>query len=253
VLKKQEKVYFPIADTFFFDYIENNHYKYLNRRNFMSVMTAKQVAEYKKMFGFEKVRKRHGENERRQDEQSEKTERKLAELRRETERAIREAGEQGQKTDRRIAEVTKAIGEMYNSAGEPVETLVSARIWKKFRGYRMDRVFRRVPVYDGDNRRVAEVDALLSGAVRAIAVEVKQRLQKRNVDFHVKRLELVQKYPPAEIKLGSKMLMGAVAGITVPSKVRDYAHENGLFVIELSGETARLVPPPVGFKPREWA
>jgi hypothetical protein len=39
----------------------------------------------------------------------------------------------------------------------------------------------------------------------------------------------------------------------VPPEVRDYAHENGLFVIELSGEAARLAPPPAGFKPREWA
>jgi hypothetical protein len=34
--------------------------------------------------------------------------------------------------------------------------------------------------------------------------------------------------------------------------VRDYAHEKGLFVLELTGETARIVPPPDGFEPQEW-
>jgi exonuclease VII large subunit len=252
----------------------------------MAVITAEQATEHEKTFSFEKLwaalmedRKQHDKNERRLTELHEKAERELvtlrrkiereqtdrelaeqhkeiaqelAELRRETERAIREASEQGKKADRRIAEMTKAIGEIHDSTGEIVRTLVSARIWKKFKGYRMERVFLRMPIYDGDNRHMAEVDVLLSGTMYAIAVAVKRQLQKRNVDFHVRCLELVQKYPPAEIKLDGKTLMGAVAGGTVSSKVRDYAHENGLFVIELSEKTACLVPTPAGFKPREW-
>jgi hypothetical protein len=116
----------------------------------------------------------------------------------------------------------------------------------------MERAYLRVPIYDENNRCVGEIDSLVSNTTFAVATEVKRHLKKGNVDFHLKRLDLIRKYPPAEVKLNNKTLMGAVAGGTVPLEVRDYAHKNGLFVIELSGEAAHLVQPPDGFEPREW-
>jgi hypothetical protein len=116
----------------------------------------------------------------------------------------------------------------------------------------MERAYRRVPIFDGNNRCVGEIDALMSNTTHAIAAEVKRLLKTGDVNHHLKRLELIRKYPPAEVKLNGKTLMGAVAGGTVPPEVRDYAHEKGLFVLELTGETARIVPPPDGFEPQEW-
>jgi hypothetical protein len=46
--------------------------------------------------------------------------------------------------------------------------------------------------------------------------------------------------------------MGAMAGGTVSSEVKKYAHGRGLFVLELTGETVSLVPPPKGFSPKVW-
>jgi hypothetical protein len=31
-----------------------------------------------------------------------------------------------------------------------------------------------------------------------------------------------------------------------------HAYEAGLYVLELTGESVHLVPPPSGFKPRQW-
>ncbi|MDR0670054.1 MAG: hypothetical protein LBF95_08225, partial [Treponema sp.] len=85
----------------------------------------------------------------------------------------------------------------------------------------------------------------------AMAVEVKRELDRtRDVDEHVKRMELIRRYPPAEVA-GKKML-GAMAGGVVNADVQRYAHENGFFVLELAGESVHLVPSPDGFVPRQW-
>jgi hypothetical protein len=70
------------------------------------------------------------------------------------------------------------------------------------------------------------------------------------VDGHIKRMELIRRYPPDQI--GNKRLFGAMAGASVDPEVKDYAYKSGFFVVELSGKTSRLVPPPEGFEPQNW-
>jgi hypothetical protein len=84
-----------------------------------------------------------------------------------------------------------------------------------------------------------------------MAVEVKEKLDRKDdVKHHLKRMKLIKKYPPAEVK--GKLLLGAMAGGEVDSDVAGFAHANGFFVLELAGEAVRLVSPPSGFIPREW-
>jgi hypothetical protein len=47
-------------------------------------------------------------------------------------------------------------------------------------------------------------------------------------------------------------MLGAMAGGIVDADVRRYAYENGFFVLELTGDTVELIPPPDGFVPRQW-
>jgi len=84
-----------------------------------------------------------------------------------------------------------------------------------------------------------------------MAVEVKREPNKNDVDHHVKRMELIQKFPPAETK--GKTLVGAIAGGFVPAEVCDYAHEKGFFVLELNGDNVTLAEQPEWFKIREMA
>jgi hypothetical protein len=63
-------------------------------------------------------------------------------------------------------------------------------------------------------------------------------------------MELIRQYPPAETK--GKKLLGAIAAGAVNPEVREYAEQNGFFVLELTGEDVRLLEPPQGFKPKEW-
>jgi len=84
-----------------------------------------------------------------------------------------------------------------------------------------------------------------------MAVEVKRWLETtKDVDEHIKRMQLIHQYPPAEAK--GKKLLGAIVGAVVTPDARKYAEENGFFVLELTGSDICLLEPPEGFQPKEW-
>jgi hypothetical protein len=173
---------------------------------------------------------------------------------------IRKTEEQMQRTDARIEkmaekvdDVSKNVGGLNRSMGELIETLMAARLWEKFDAY--DYTFRRaqqrINLYDETDRKLTDIDVLLTDGEYVMAVEVKRELDKKDdVDHHLKRMELILKYPPAECK--GKKLLGAMAGGTVDPDVQTYAQSVGFFVLELTGESVRIVETPKEFKPRQW-
>ena len=155
----------------------------------------------------------------------------------------------GEKVDR----VTANVGGLNLSMGDLVETLFAPHLGEKFDSYNynLKRVFRRVPIYDNNNELRSDIDILLSNTTLCMAVEVKRRLDKIDqVDRHIKRMQLISQYPPAEVK--GKKLLGAIVGAFVTPEAREYAEQNGFFVLELTGENVRLLEPPKDFQPKEW-
>ncbi|MDR0637832.1 MAG: hypothetical protein LBG27_02840 [Spirochaetaceae bacterium] len=194
-----------------------------------------------------------------------KIQEETAERQKETDRLIKETAEQMKETDKRIAKnaremeelkktverVTGNVGGLNRSLGELIETLIAARLWEQFPGYNLKRAYQRMPIFDENNRVLTDIDILLSNTGLAMAAEVKRELDRmKDVDEHLKRMELIRKYPPAEI--AGKKLLGAMAGGVVSADVQRYAIESGFFVLELTGESVRLIPPPEGFVPRQW-
>ena len=183
----------------------------------------------------------------------------LRESQKETDRLIKELREsqketarQMQETDRKLEKIGKNLGGVSNSLGELIEIIIAARLWEKFAEYpyKLRRGYRRVNVYDDDNRARTEIDILLSDTDVVMAVEVKEEPKKEDVEYHVRRMGLIHKYPPAEAK--GKKLLGAIAGASVTPDVQVYAHDAGFFVLELTGESVALIPPPPGFVVKEW-
>jgi hypothetical protein len=137
--------------------------------------------------------------------------------------------------------------------GDLIETLFSLYLGEKFDAYNynLKRVFNRVPIYDDNSRQRSDIDILLSNSIVCMAVEVKRWLEKTDqVDEHIKRMRLIRQYPPAEVK--GKKLLGAIVGAVVAPEAREYAEQNGFFVLELTGEDVRLFEPPKDFQPKEW-
>jgi uncharacterized coiled-coil protein SlyX len=155
----------------------------------------------------------------------------------------------GEKVDR----VTNNVGGLNQSMGELIETLFGPHLGDKFDvyNYNLKRIRRRVPVYDDTSRQRGEIDILLSNTTLCMAMEVKRWMdEKKLVDEHIKRMQLIRQYPPPEV-IGKK-LMGAMLGAVVTPEAREYAEQNGFFVLELTGENVLLLEPPNGFQPKEW-
>jgi len=182
-------------------------------------------------------------------EKQEEEDRKWEELRKsqkETDRLMKE-------TDRRIDKLTKQMGGLNNSLSELIETLFASHLGEKFDvyNYNLKRMYSRIPIYDNENRVRSDIDILLSNTTVCMAVEVKRWLEtEKDVNWHIKRMQLIKQYPPAEVK--GKKLLGAIVGAVVKQEAREYAEQNGFFVLELKGENVRLLKPPEGFVPKEW-
>ena len=140
------------------------------------------------------------------------------------------------------------VGGLNRSMGELVETLIAARLWEKFPQFGLTRAYQRIPLYDEKNIIKTDIDILLVNTGLCMAVEVKHNLNRQDdVDAHLKRMGLIRKYPPELV--GNKQLLGAMAGGTVDPDVKDYAYKSGFYVLELTGESVQLIPPPEGFEP----
>jgi hypothetical protein len=170
-----------------------------------------------------------------------------------TDEQVRRTEETVRKMAEKIDEVSKNVGGLNRSVGELIETLIAARLWEKFDAYTYNfrRAYQRIYLFDETDRKLTDIDILLTNGEYVMAVEVKRELDKKDdVDHHLKRMELILKYPPAECK--GKKLLGAMAGGTVDPDVQAYAHSVGFFVLELTGESVRLVETPKKFEPRQW-
>jgi hypothetical protein len=155
------------------------------------------------------------------------------------------------KVAEKLDRVSENVGGLNRSLGELIETLVAARLWEKFPEYNLARAYRRIPIYDEKKVTRTDIDILLVDSDICMAVEVKHELDKmEDVDAHIKRMQLFRKYPPELI--GNKQLLGAMAGGVVNPDVKEYAYKSGFFVLELTGESVHLIPPPEGFEPKKW-
>ncbi|GHU75305.1 hypothetical protein FACS189461_1320 [Spirochaetia bacterium] len=193
----------------------------------------------------EKFDKRHQETE----EAMRKTDEQI----RKTEEAVRKTEETVNKMCERVDRVTANVGGLNRSMGELIETLIAARLWEKFDGYLYNfrRAYQRLAVFDETDRQLTDIDIALVNGEFVMAVEVKASLHRIDeVDRHLKRMELILKYPPAECK--GKKLLGAMVGGAVDPDVQAYAHSVGFFVLELTGESVHLAKTPDGFTPRQW-
>ncbi|GHT50442.1 hypothetical protein FACS1894102_5960 [Spirochaetia bacterium] len=190
-------------------------------------------------------------------ERIEKTDKQMKEMQKETDKQLKETSERIEKTqketDKQVKRMSRNLGGIGDSLGQLVETLIAAKLWEKFDAYpyNLKRAYQRVPLFDENNTVLTDIDILLSNGEYVMAVEVKQRFHRLDdVERHIKRVELMKKYPPAECK-GKKML-GAIAGGTVEADAKKCAHDAGLFVLELKGESVHLVEAPKDFSPRQW-
>jgi hypothetical protein len=188
-------------------------------------------------------------------EQMKETERQMKETDRqmqETDRQMQETDRRMKETDRRMKETDRKIGDLSNRFGEIAEHMVLPGIVEKFNnlGFHFSDASQPHKFFDSKTgRTLAEVDILLENGDIVIAVEVKAKLSRQDVDDHLARMEFLRRR--ADSRGDSRKYRGAVAGAIVADDARQYARKAGLYVIEQSGDTMKLEIPK-GFVPRDW-
>jgi len=198
---------------------------------------------------FQETDRQRKETERLIKESQKETDRQMKESQKETDRVIKESQK---KTDRVITRIEKQMGGLHNSFGEMAEHLVAPSIEKRFNelGYHFKAV---APggfnIHDDTGKVVAQVDILLLNSDCIMAVEVKAKVHAKDMEHHVKRLELLRKY--WEKNGDKRVIRGAIAGAIFGNIEKEAAIEAGFYVLVQSGDTMKLELPD-GFVPREW-
>jgi len=161
-----------------------------------------------------------------------------------------ELSESQKETDRIVKEIGKRLGDFTNSFGDVVEYMIAPNLQEKFRdlGYDFQEASTKHKVRDKKNDISFEIDVYLQNGDTAMLVEIKSNLTISDINKHITRLEKMRKY--ADLRGDKRHFLGAVAGIVVEDDERQYALEQGFFLIEPSGENFNITPP--SGKPKEW-
>ena len=200
------------------------------------------------------TRKLQEENAQQIKESRQETDRFLKESRQETARLQQETAQQikesQQETDRQIKDINKRFGEYSNRLGEIAEYMITPNLRDKFNefGYDFSKASRNIEIADKINNIFLEIDVFLENFHKAMLVEIKTNLTEKNINDHIERLEKMRKY--SDLHDYKRIFLGAVAGVVIPEDIKKIALDNGLFVVEPSGETFNITHPHE--KPKEW-
>ena len=153
---------------------------------------------------------------------------------------------------KQMKEAGKKISALGSRIGDIIECMVKGGIVKKFQAlnHEITRCARNVEYKCMKTNTHGEIDLFLEDGPVAILIEVKTTLQTADVRKHMERIEKFKRY--SDGKGDTRRFVGAVAGAVVVGEAKEFAHENGLYVIVQSGKAVEIAPLPEGFRAREW-
>ena len=205
---------------------------------------------------FEKVWAMFQESDRRMQEADERRKQEMQEserIRQEVDnRRKQEADERQRKLDRQMRNLNRQMGGLHRRFGEMAEHLVAPGIARRFNelGFHFDAIAAGgYKVLDEQLKTKAEVDILLENDNCIIAVEVKATVNTKDIEHHIKRLEILKEYRSK--KKDSRIIYGAIAGAIFGPAEKKLTIEAGFYVLQQSGDTMKMEIPD-DFTPQEW-
>ena len=203
--------------------------------------------------------RRAAENDRRAAEYAAESERRAAEYERFKIESAREFDRRLQESriefDRSLEDVKKIADQAMRSVeglssrwGRFVENMVEPAIVRLFqeRNIEVKETHTRVKAKRGTIKM--EIDILAVDDTVAVAVEVKSRLNQKQINAFIKRLGNFKSAFPAYANYD---IYGAVAAIEIDAGADVYAYKQGLFVIKQSGDTVKI-DNDSAFQPLTW-
>ncbi|MCS6812662.1 MAG: DUF3782 domain-containing protein [Cyanobacteria bacterium] len=174
--------------------------------------------------------------------------RRMAESKAEADRRAAEADARLARAEAIAAQANQAVNNLSSRWGRFVENLVAPAVLRLFqsRGIAVQEVYQRVRSVRGN--RNLEIDILAVDDDVAVIVEVKSRLTQDSVQ---QCLQTLEQFKAAFPHYATYRIYGAVAAIEIDGDVDTYAYNQGLFVIQQSGDTVEISNT-ADFIPRTW-
>ncbi|MDR0503904.1 MAG: hypothetical protein LBH16_11350, partial [Treponema sp.] len=158
-------------------------------------------------------------------------------------------------TEQVVKEIGKRFGDFTNRFGEVIEYMIAPNLQDKLYDMGLDfqTVSSNFKVNDYKNNIHFQIDVFLQNGDTAMLVEIKTKLTISDINEHIKRMEKMRMF--ADLRQDSELkvrrtFLGAVAGVVIESDEKEYALNNGFYLIEPSGETFNITPP--HNKLKEW-
>ncbi|MDR2864720.1 MAG: hypothetical protein LBV68_03810 [Spirochaetaceae bacterium] len=166
-----------------------------------------------------------------------------AKFRREREEAERLA-------EKRMEQIDKRLGKLTNRIGEIIEHLVTPNVLEKFKkmGFSFDSTARNIQIQDKDGKTLTEIDTVFQNGEDLMIVEVKTHPTTDDIGRHIKRMTQLKTHK----RYAGLNLYGAIAAAVIDGETRNYAIEQGFYVLEQSGDTMKILPDDPDFKPKRW-
>jgi hypothetical protein len=166
----------------------------------------------------------------------------------EADRRSAEADRRLERLERIAANTSREVAGLTTRWGQFVENLVEPAVVRLFqeRGIEVQETSRRMK----SQRPGAEmeIDIFAVNGDVAVAVEVKSRLSRQDVEDFLSRLVRFRQAFP---HYGGYQIYGAVAAIEIDAGVDRYAYQQGLFVIKQTGDTVAIAND-TAFQPGAW-
>jgi hypothetical protein len=156
-----------------------------------------------------------------------------------------------QEREKDKAEFNERLGKYINLFGDFTEYMMAPKLREKFMEYGLDfpKANRNSSIKDNKTKKtLLETDVMLENGDKAMLVEIKTQLTVERINKHVERLEKMRNY--ANLHGDKRTFLGAVAGVVVADEVREYALNQGFYLVEPEGEDLTITPP--NGKPKEW-
>ena len=174
------------------------------------------------------------------------------EQQKETDRIVKEIAKRQKETDRQMKETSERMGFLNNRFGELAEHLVAPGIAERFNelGYHFDGIAEGgYKIKDAQGKLITEVDILLENGDCIMAVEVKSKPKAKDIEHHIKRLEILREH--RRKKNDARAIYGAIAGAVWAMGEKKATIDAGFYVLEQSGDTMKMAVPE-NFVPKEW-
>jgi hypothetical protein len=147
-------------------------------------------------------------------------------------------------------ETQRIVGDLGNRFGDIADHFLTPDLRRKFKkfGFAFGKISRKLEWENEEHNFLMEFDALLENGTQAMVVEVKVKLDKKDVDEQINRMEKVRCY--ANLYNDTRQFYCAMATMSAKKEVIKYALENGFYLIMPSGEDVKVTAPES--KPRFW-